>query len=128
MAAAGSRGLRKGIRGLMQTIAGGGLTALVALLAGGLSPFLSSLLTVGFGALAAFLQNYLETAGKIPTLLPTPGLVTTTAGGLVAKTVGTVDAVATDATTVVGDVVSTTGQVVGGVVGTVTDLTSDLSG
>jgi hypothetical protein len=58
----------------------------------------------------------------IPTILPTAGLVTTSAGGLITKAVGTVDAVAQDTGHVVGDVVSTTGQAVGAVAGTVGGL------
>lgn len=122
MQPAASRGIRKGIRVLLQTIAGGGLTALVALVAGGLSPTTAATLTALFGSLVAFLHNYLETNGTIPVLLPTPGLVTTTAGGLVGKTVGTVDAVAADSGKVVGDVLNTTGAVVGGVTSAATSL------
>jgi uncharacterized membrane protein YjjP (DUF1212 family) len=119
---AASRGIKKSIRALLQTIAGGGCTALVALLAGGLSPQWASTLTIIFGAFAALLQNYFETKGTIPVLLPTPGLVTTTVGGVVGKTVGTVDTVTTEAETVVGDVLNNAGEVLGAVTGIVPGL------
>lgn len=110
-----SRGLRKGFRTLIQTIAGGGLTALVTVLAGGLSPQASVLLMAVFTAIAALAQNGLETAGKIPTLLPSPGLVVGPATGAVA----TVEATADRAGEIVGDVVDTAGEVVGEVTGQV---------
>jgi hypothetical protein len=72
--------------------------------------------------LVTFLQNTAETKGLIPTLLPTAGLVTTAAGGLLGSAVGTIDTVVQEGGTVVGDVVSTTGNVVGGVVGVGTGL------
>lgn len=71
---AASRGWRKGARTVVQTIAGGGLTALVTALAGGLSPQASVVLMAVFTAVAALAQNYLEASGKLPVLLPTPAL------------------------------------------------------
>lgn len=119
MQPAASRGIKKSIRVLFQTIAGGGMTAVVALIAGGLSPQWASTLTIIFGAFMALLQNYYETKGTIPVFLPTPGLVTTTIGGVVSKTVGTVDAVTQEGGKVVGDVLNTAGDVLGGVTGIV---------
>lgn len=116
------RGTRKGLRTLLQITAGGSLTLLVTAIAGHLSPAVQGLVMGGFTALVAFLHNYLETNGTIPAILPSPGLVTTTAGGLLTKTVGTVDAVAADGGKVVGDVLNTTGAVVGGVTSAATDL------
>jgi uncharacterized membrane protein YjjP (DUF1212 family) len=117
MQPAASRGIKKSLRALLQTVAGGGFTAIVALLAGGLSPQWASTLTIIFGAIVALLQNYFETKGTIPVLLPTPGLVTTTVGGVVGKAVGTVDAVTGTGEQVVGEVLNTAGEVLGGVTG-----------
>lgn len=114
-----TRGARKGIRTLIQTIAGGGLTALVTILAGGLSPSMSALLLAIFTALVSLAQNYLETRGAIPAILPTAGLITTTTGGALGTVVGTVDAVAETGGYVAGDVVNTAGNVVGGITGVV---------
>lgn len=114
MNAPANRGFRKGIRTLIQTIAGGGLTALVTVLADGLSPEVSIILMAVFTAITAFAQNWLETAGKIGTLLPSPGLVV---GPDVV--VATVEAVATEAGDIVGDVTDTAGDVVGTVLGAV---------
>lgn len=107
------RGVRKAIRTAVQVIASGGLTAAINVLAGGLSPNAKVLIGAGWLLVVTFAQNSLESAGKIPTLLPSPGLVTTVAGGAVAQVVGTVDAAA---------------DVVGGTVGDVTGVVSDLSG
>lgn len=122
MQPAATRGLNKGLRTLLQTIAGGGLTALVSALAGGLNPSLGGLLIAAFTALVAYLQNYFESKGAIPTILPTPGLITTTTGGLLGKAVGTIDAVTTGGsdnedpgTGVIGDVLNTAGDLVGSV-------------
>lgn len=108
-----SRGLRKGFRTLIQTIAGGGMTAVVTVLAGGLSPQASVLLMAVFTAVTALAQNYLETGGKIPTLLPTPSLITDP----VFEAVATVEAVADRKGGIVGDVLDTAGEVIGGVTG-----------
>jgi hypothetical protein len=134
--AAGTRGLRKGIRTLLQTIAGGGLTVLVTALAGGLDPGIQGIVMAGFTALVAYLQNYFETSGKIPTLLPTASIVPVVsdvgkaiegAGPVVASSVATVDAVATEAGNIVGEVTDTAGDMVGEVTGAV-DEVSDLLG
>jgi hypothetical protein len=126
MQPAATRGLNKGLRSLLQTIAGGGITALIAAIAGGLNPTLGGLLIAAFGALVAYLQNYFETKGTIPTILPTPGLVTTTTGGLITKAVGTADTAVSAAGDVTADVIDTAGKTVGGVVGATTGLVKDV--
>jgi hypothetical protein len=64
----------------------------------------------------AYLQNYAETAGKIPVLLPTPGLVPS-AGPVLTPAVGVVETA-----------VDTAGDVVGDVEGIVEDVTGTLIG
>lgn len=66
------RGLRKAVRTILQLVAGGALTALVSAIAGGLTPATQGTVMAAWTALVAFAQNSLETAGKIPTVLPTP--------------------------------------------------------
>lgn len=111
------RGLRKAGRSALQMVAAGTLTVLVTVLAHGLAPGTEALVLAVWGVVVAFLHNYLETQGIIPAILPTAGLVTTTAGGAISKVVGTVDTVADTGGQVVGDVVNTAGKVVGGVAG-----------
>jgi hypothetical protein len=108
--------MKKGLRTVVQVVAAGGLTALVAAVADGLSPKTAALLIGAFTALVAFSQNYLEGAGKLPVLLPTPALIASPATGAVA----TVDAAADKAGTITGDVVDPQGAVVGEVTGQVT--------
>lgn len=124
------RGLRKLGRSVVQVIVSGGATALISLIVGGLSPGAAAGVAFGWYVLVVFLQNYGETAGKLPVLLPSPGLITTTPGGAVGTVVGTLDAITTPVlagpTQVVGDVVSTAGKVVGGVAGTAGGLISDV--
>jgi len=122
MSPALSRGLRKAVRSIIQLAAGGALTALVSALADGLAPGTEAVVMAAWTALVALLHNTAETAGIIPVLLPTPGLVTTTAGGVVTKALGTADTVAQAGNQVVADVVSTAGKVVGAVAGPVGDL------
>jgi hypothetical protein len=114
-----SQGLRRGLRSLLQVAAGGGLTALVALVADGLSPGAAVAITVAWGAIVAFLHNYLEAAGKIPVLLPTAALVpvAATVSAVLAPVAGTVTAVADAAGTVTGVVADLAGDVVGTVLG-----------
>jgi hypothetical protein len=135
-----NRGLRKLGRDLLQVIAAGGATAVVALITGHLHPEVAVIVAFAFKLLMVFAQNTLETNGSIPVILPSPGLVTTTTGGLVGKAVGTVDTVvqgagatvagvgatAAAATQVVGAVVDTAGQVVGNVTGAVGGLLGDV--
>lgn len=124
-----NRGTKKALRTLVQMIVSGGLTALVNTLASGLEPTTKLMVAAGWMFIVTFAQNNLETAGAIPTLLPTAGLVTSAAGTVVATTVATVDAVAEtagDVTGVVGEVVDTAGQVVGAVTAPVGGLLDDL--
>lgn len=110
-----TRGLKKGLRTVAQVIAAGGLTALVAAIADGLSPKTAALLIGAFTALVAFSQNWAEGSGALPVLLPTPAIVSSPTTGAVA----TVDAAADRAGTITGDVVDPQGEVVGEVVGQV---------
>lgn len=66
-----NRPARRAIRTALQLIAGGGLTALVALLADGLSPYWSAIVLAANTVVVTGIQNYLEAAGTIPTILPT---------------------------------------------------------
>lgn len=111
------RGVRKAVRTFLQMAAAGSLTALVTLLSGGLDPELAAGLMVVWQVVVTFLHNYLETAGKIPVILPSPGLVTKKPGAVVDKVTATVDAVVQSDGDIVGDLVDTTGHVVGGVTG-----------
>jgi hypothetical protein len=121
-----NRGLRKVGRDLAQVVAAGGATAVVAMLTGHLHPEVAVIVAFGFKLLVTFLQNTGETAGAIPVLLPSPGLITTSAGGLVGKAVGTVDAVTEGTGSVVGEVLNTAGKAVGGVAGAVGGLLGDV--
>lgn len=114
-----TRGVKKAVRTLIQLAAGGALTALIDLLAHGLAPSSAGALMTFWTALVAFLQNYLETNGTIPAILPATGLVTTTVGGAVTHVVGTVDAVTQGTDQVVGQVLNTAGGLVGSVSGLV---------
>lgn len=110
------RGIRKAIRTLLQLAAGGGLTALISALSGGLAPATQGVVMAAWTALVAFAQNTAESAGKIPTLLPTPGLVPS-AAAVASKTVATVETAVDQA-----------GGAVGDVTGTVTGTTGELLG
>jgi hypothetical protein len=140
-----SRGLRKATRDAFQAglavVAAGGATALIEVVIGSVNNLMvAAVLTLVFKVLIAYAQNYLETRGSIPAMLPTPGLITESVGGVVGKVVGTVDAVtgtqltttvgdATSATTqVVGTVLDTAGKTVGGVAGTVGGLLGKKAG
>lgn len=113
-----SRGVRKGLRTILQVVAGGALTALVTAMADGLEPEMQALVMGAWIALVAFAQNWAETAGKIPTVLPTPGLVVGPAADVVVATVDTV----TDTTGgIVGDVTDTAGDIIGTVLGQTTE-------
>lgn len=143
MSPALSRGFRKLARSVLQVVASGGATAITELIADaigkGLGPEARVAWTFAWYCFFVFAQNTLETKGSIPTLLPSPGLVTKTAGGIVTQTVGTAtEAVATTAATVeavvdeggdvVGQVTDTTGDVIGDVTGTVEDAVGDVTG
>ena len=116
MSAAFTRGWRKAARTLLQLVASGGLTALVNQFGDGLSTNQKGLVAVAWMLVVTFAQNYAETVGAIPALLPTPGLVPT-AGPVVAMNVGTVETE-----------VDTVGAAVGEVSGTVTDTAGELMG
>ncbi len=66
-----NRGIRKAIRTILQLVAGGGLTALVSALAGGLDPSVQGIVLGAWTTAIAFAQNALESVGTIPVLLPT---------------------------------------------------------
>lgn len=110
------RAWRKAARTVLQMVAAGSLTAVVDLLAHGLSPARASALLAVWGVVVTFLHNYLETAGTIPVLLPTPGLVPSAAP------------IATKAVGVVETSVDRVGDAVGDVEGVVTDIAGDLLG
>lgn len=121
-----SRGLRKATRDILQVVislvAAGGATAIIDLIVGSVDPVIGIILAFVFKILVTYAQNSLEARGSIPTLLPTPGLVTETTSGVVTTAVGTVDAVAESSTQVVGEVLNTAGKVVGGLTGAVSGL------
>jgi hypothetical protein len=111
-----SRGFRKATRDVFQAvlavIAAGGTTALLDMLLGHVNPAIA----VAYKILVTYAMNALETAGRIPVLLPTPGLATAVGDGA-AVAVGTVDVVA-----------DKVGEAVGEVSGTVESLTGELTG
>jgi hypothetical protein len=63
--------LRRGGRTILQLTAGGALTALVDVLVHGLAPGSEAVIMAAWTAIVAALQNGLEQAGTIPTILPT---------------------------------------------------------
>ena len=108
------RGWRKAARTLVQMIASGALTAAVTALAGGLDPTTQALVAAGWLFVVTFSQNAAETAGKIPVLLPSPGLVSSAASS---TTEAVVEAHANETGEVEGVVTDLAGGVVGEVVG-----------
>lgn len=116
-----TRSWRKTIRTILQGLAGAPFTALIGLLVGGLSPEVAGALTILFGALFTMIQNYLESTGTLPVLLPTAAIipVATTVGAIIAPVAGTVEAVSDVAGDVAGVVKDVTGTIVGGVLGVV---------
>lgn len=118
---ASNRGGRKVLRDVFQAliavVGAGGATALLSLVVDSVNPVIGVVLAFVFKFLVTYAQNYLETKGSIPVLLPSPGLVTTETSGAVGKVVGTVDAVAEVGGSVVGKVLDRTGNVVGGILG-----------
>lgn len=137
MSPAINRGLRKAARTVMQVVAAGGATVLVNHLADGMGETAKLSVLLGWLLVVTFAQNALETAGRVPVMLPSPGLVVTkAAGAVVDKAVATVPAVATDVgatidgttgvfTEVAGPVIDTAGETVGSVTGMVGDLLGD---
>jgi len=122
------RGIRKGLRDALQAaiavVAAGGATVAFETFVGTLAPAYSGLLAVAFKIFIAYLQNYLETAGKIPVLLPTPGLVSPVLAPVTDAVKDITPIVAPAAEAVIDAVVDP----VEGIVGTVTDLTGDVVG
>lgn len=112
------RGLRKAVRTALQLVAGGALTAAVNTLADGLSPDTKVYVLAAWTVLIALAQNSLESVGKIPVLLPTPGLVPS-AGELAGKAVGTVETTVDVVGDLVGDVTGTVEAVGGELLGEV---------
>ena len=114
------RGWRKAARDLLQAVAAvaaaGGTTALIDAVTGSVQPELGVTLAFVFKILFAFLQNWAETAGRMPVLLPTPGLVPST-GPVLTPAVGVVETA-----------VDTAGEAVGDVEGIVEDVTGTLIG
>lgn len=110
------RAWRKAARTLLQMAAAGSLTAVVDLVAHGLSPAAAGAVLVVWGVVVTFLHNYAETAGKIPVILPTPGLVPNVAP-LASRAVGVVETA-----------IDQVGDTVGDVTGVVTDLAGGLLG
>lgn len=121
MSPAWRRGWRKGARTLIQLVAGGALTALVTAVAGGLSPQTAALVMGAWTVVVATAQNVAETAGKIPAILPSPGLVAATEKA-VAPVVGTVDAVAEKVGGAVGEVTGVVESTAGELLGEVVDV------
>lgn len=116
MSPAWHRGWRKAARTAVQLVAGGALTALVTAVAGGLSPSTAAIVLGAWTVVVSAAQNAAETAGKIPTLLPTPGLVPSV-GPLLTPAIGTVETA-----------VEQVGGAVGDVEGIVEDVTGTLLG
>lgn len=134
---ASSRGLRKATRDVLQAIAaaasGGGSILLIDAITGNFEPTIGVIVAFVMKIVFTYLQNYLETAGKIPVLLPSPGLVsavldpvtgaTLDKTPLVAPNVGaTVDALSDKTGAVAGAVTDLTGNVVGEVTGQLSPL------
>lgn len=113
MSAGLSRGWRKGLRTVAQLVAGGALTALVTAIVGGMPPATQGLVMGAWVTVVAFAQNWAETAGAIPTLLPTAEVVV----GPTSDAVATVDAAADETGEIAGDVLDISGDVVGEVTG-----------
>ena len=130
-----SRGSRKALRDVFQAalavVAAGGTTAVVDLLITKVNPAYSVFLMLFYKVLITYIQNYLETAGKIPVLLPSPGLISPvndSAPGeedetplLAPSAEATVEATVDTVGEVTGAVTDLAGDVVGQVTGTVPD-------
>src|SRR5688572_28302139 len=120
-----TRGWRKATRDLLQALAAvaasGGTVAVIDAITGTVEPAVGVGLAFAFKILFAFLQNWAETAGKVPVFLPTPGLVPS-AGDGAAVAVGTVDAVAEKVGDTVGEVTGTVESLTGELLGEVVDV------
>ena len=118
MSPAGSRGARKAARDVFQSVlavvAAGGTAALIDLIAGSVSPAVGVVLVVIYKILVTYAQNYLETRGTVPAMLPSPGLVTASDSN---KVVAVVEPVVEATGNVVGKVTNTAGGLVGTLTG-----------
>lgn len=126
-----NRGWKKAARAVAQMAVAGSATVLVTAIAGGLSPATGGLVLAFWGVVVTFLHNYLETAGKIPVLLPTPGLVPLVrdvAEPVLAPVLATAEAGVAVTGEVVGSVTDLTGAVAGTVTGAVTKPLENLVG
>lgn len=114
MSPALSRGLRKGARTLLQLAVGGALTAAVNVLADGLSPNNKILVMTGWTVAVALFQNAAESAGKIPTLLPTPAIVTEAPAAVAATAGAVVEMTLEETGAIVGEVLDVVDDTLGG--------------
>lgn len=115
-----TRGIKKGLRTLAQAVAGGALTAIATSVLSGEIRLGQGVMMALWIVIVAFCQNWAEGAGKIPVLLPSPGLIPVTdkVGTVLTPAVGTVEAVADTA----GEVTGTVSDIVGDAAGSVTGL------
>jgi hypothetical protein len=122
------RGTRKALRDLLQAVAAvaaaGGTTALIDVVVDSVNPATGVVLAFVFKVLFAFLMNWAETAGKIPTLLPTPGLVPSV-GAVAGKTVGVVETTVDTVGGTVGDLEGIVEDTAGGLLGVVLPADED---
>lgn len=100
------------VRSVLQLVAGGGLAAIVAAVANGLSPTAAAALSLASALLVIICQNFAEEKGVIPALLK-PKVV----GELVDET-----------GTVVAGVVGATVEEVAGIAGTIINDASEIVG
>lgn len=121
MSPALTRGWRKAARTVIQIVASGGLTAAVDAIAGGLDGELRAVVAAVWLVVVTFAQNSLETSGKLPVLLPSPGLVPA-ATKVVTPAVGPVEATAEKVGEAVGEVTGTVESVTGELLGEVVDV------
>jgi hypothetical protein len=108
-----SRGLRKGIRTIVQVAAGGALTALVTAVAGGLAPTTQAIVMGAWIAFVAFSQNWAEGAGKINVLLPTPAIVTEAPAAVAATAGAVVEMTLEETGEIVGEVIDVVDETLG---------------
>lgn len=122
--AAWHRGWRKAVRTALQLVAAGALTAAVNTFADGLAPNVKIYVLAGWTVAVSLAQNALETSGKIPALLPTPGLVPS-AGALAGRAVGVVETTVDTVGDAVGDVEGIVEDSAGGLLGVVLPADDD---
>lgn len=123
--AAQTRGLRKGVRDFLQAVAaaasGGGAVLLIDAITGTFQPAVGVGVAFILKVFFAYLQNWAETAGKIPVILPTPGLVPSV-GTVADKAVGTVETTVEKVGDAIGEVSGVVEGVAGGLLGEVVDV------